>query len=113
MKGSRELTTGLWRINLCQNKPSCNMASKEAQIYSVNNVYSLRNTGALVNYLHMAMFSCTTYDLIHAVKKGHLATWPGLTEVAINKNLKLTPETAMVHINQKRKKHPVNQRKST
>jgi hypothetical protein len=38
MKESRDLTTGLWRINLCQNKPSCNMAPKEAQIHSVNNV---------------------------------------------------------------------------
>jgi hypothetical protein len=68
MKGTRDLTTGLWRINLCQNKPRCNMAPK-AQIHSVNNVYSLRNTGALVNYLHKAMFSCTKSDIIHAVKK--------------------------------------------
>jgi hypothetical protein len=102
MKGSRDLTTGLWRTHFCQNKPSCNMAPKEAQIHSVNNVYSLRNTGALVNYLHKAMFSCTKSALIHAVKKGHLATWPGLTEEAINRHLKLTPATAMGHMNQKR-----------
>jgi hypothetical protein len=31
-----------------------------------------------------------------------LATWPGLTEEAINKHLKLTPATAMGHMNQKR-----------
>jgi hypothetical protein len=102
MKGSRDLTTGFWRIFFCQNKPSCNMAPKEAQIHSVNNFYSLCNKGALVNYLHKAMFSCTKYALIHAVKKGHLATWPGLTEEAINKHLKLTPETAMGHMHQKR-----------
>jgi hypothetical protein len=102
MKGSRDLTTGLWRINLCQNKPSCNMAPKEAQIHSVNNVYCLSNTGALVNCLHKAEFSCTKSALIHAVKKGHLATWPGLMEEAINKHLKLTPAAAMGHINQKR-----------
>jgi hypothetical protein len=80
------------------------MAPKEAQIHSVNNVYSLRNTGALVKYLHKAMFSCTKSTLIHAVKKGHLATWPGLMEEAINKHLKLTPATAMGHMNQKRQK---------
>jgi hypothetical protein len=101
MKGSRDLDTGLWRINLCQNKPSCNMAPKQAQIHSVNNVYSLRNTGSLVNYLHKAMFSCTKYALIHAVKKGHLATWPVLTEEAINKHLKLSPATEMGRMNQK------------
>jgi hypothetical protein len=47
------------------------------------------------------MFSCTKSALIHAFKKGHLATWPGLTEDSINKHLKLTPATVMGHMNQK------------
>jgi hypothetical protein len=68
---------------------------------AANNVYSLRNTGALVNYMHNAMFIFTKSDLNHAVKKGHLATWPGLTEDAINKYFKLTPAAAMGHMNQK------------
>jgi hypothetical protein len=83
-------------------KNVCITAPSETQIQSVNNVYSLRNTGAFVKYLQNAMFICTKSDLIHAVKKGHLATWPGLTEDSINKHLKLTPATAMVHMNQKR-----------
>jgi hypothetical protein len=52
IKGLRDLDTGLWRINL----------RKEIQhntIASENNMYDLRNTGALVNYLHKAMFSRT------------------------------------------------------
>jgi hypothetical protein len=36
------------------------------------------------------------------VKNGHLITWPGLTEQAINTHLKMTPVTAMGHINQRR-----------
>jgi hypothetical protein len=40
--------------------------------------------------------------MLQAVKYGHLITWPGLTEDAINKNLKLTPATAMGHMNQRR-----------
>jgi hypothetical protein len=32
----------------------------------------------------------------------HLITWPGLTEDAIHKKLKLTPATAMGHMNQRR-----------
>jgi hypothetical protein len=40
--------------------------------------------------------------MLQAVKDGHLITWPGLTEDAINKHLKLTPATAMGHINQRR-----------
>jgi hypothetical protein len=40
--------------------------------------------------------------MLQAVKDGHLITWPSLTENAIHKHLKLTPATAMVHMNQRR-----------
>jgi hypothetical protein len=102
MKGSRDSTTGIWRINLRKNKNRCITAPAQTQIQSVNNVYSLHNTGALINYLHKDMFICTKSHLIHAVKRGHLAIWPRLTEDSINKHLKLTPATAMGHMNQKR-----------
>jgi hypothetical protein len=65
-------------------------------------MYELRNTGALVHYLHKALFSPTKSALLQAVKDGHLITWPGLTEHAINKHLKLTPATALGHMNQRR-----------
>jgi hypothetical protein len=65
-------------------------------------VYELRNTGALVHYLHKALFSPTKSAMLQAVKDRHLITWPGLTEDAINKHLKLTPATAMGHMNQRR-----------
>jgi hypothetical protein len=54
-----------------------------------NNIYELCNTGALVNYLHKVMFIPTKYVLLQAVKKGHLTTWHGLTEQAINKHFKM------------------------
>jgi hypothetical protein len=66
-----------------------------------NNVYELRNTGALVHYLPKALFSPTKSAMLQAVKDGHLITLPGLTEDAINKHLKLTPATAMGHMNQR------------
>jgi hypothetical protein len=103
LKGSRDSNTGVWRINVCQKEVLTRgtTSAPPNQISATNNVNDLRNTGALVNYLHKAMFSCTKSDLIHDVKKGHLATWPGLTEDAINKYLKMTPATAMGHMNQK------------
>jgi hypothetical protein len=108
MKGNRDCATVLWRINLYHKKTNCNISQKQLQIHSANNVYALRNTGALVNYLHNTMFSCTKSALVHAVKKGHVATWPGLTVEAINKHFKLTAATAaaMGHINQKRQNIP-------
>jgi hypothetical protein len=67
-----------------------------------NKVYELHNTGALVHYLHKVLFSLTKLAMLQAVKDGHLITWPGLTEGAINTYLKLTPATAMGHMNQLR-----------
>jgi hypothetical protein len=96
LNGPWDLDTGLWRINL-------NQTNNHIPYPIVNNVYELRNTGALVHYLHKALFSRTKSALLQAVKDGHLITWPGLTEDAINKHLKLTPARAMVHMNQRRK----------
>jgi hypothetical protein len=93
--GARDLNTGLWRINLRQEH-------KQHSPQVENNTYEIRNIGVLVNYLQKAMFSPTKYALLQAVKNGHLITWPGLTEQAINKHLKMTPATAMGHMNQRR-----------
>jgi hypothetical protein len=48
------------------------------------------------------MFSQTKFAILQAVKNGHLITWPGLTEQAINKHLKMIPATAMGHLHQLR-----------
>jgi hypothetical protein len=95
LNGPRDLDTGLWRINLKQD-------NNHIPEPIANNVYELRNTGALVHYLQKSLFSPTKSALLQAVKDGHLITWPGLTENAIHKHLKLTPATAMGHMNQRR-----------
>jgi hypothetical protein len=95
LSGPRDLNTGLWRINLKHT-------NKHIPDPISNSVYELRNTGALVHYLHKALFSLTKSAMLQAVKDGHLITWPSLTEDAINKHLKLTPATAMGHMNQRR-----------
>jgi hypothetical protein len=93
LSGARDLDTGLWRINLKNDKQ---------QLQSIaNNVYELCNTGALLHYLNKALFSPTISAFLQAVKNGHLVTWPGLTEEAINKHLKPTPATAMGHMNKR------------
>jgi hypothetical protein len=94
LNGPRDLDTGLWRINLKQT-------NNHITDIIANNVYELGNTGALFHYLHKALFSQTKSALLQAVKDGHLITWPGLTEDDINKHLKLTPATAMGHMNQR------------
>jgi hypothetical protein len=101
IKGPRDYAIGLWRINLLQKNPTCTISQPPSQPHSANNVYALRNSGALVNYLNKAMFSCTKSALVHAIKRGSLATWPGLTVEAVNTHLKLTQVTAMGHMNQR------------
>jgi hypothetical protein len=95
LSGPRDLNTGLWRINFKQT-------NNHIPEHIANNVYELRNTGALVHYLHKALFSPTKSAMLQAVKDGHLITWPGLTEDAINKHLKLKLATDMGHMNQRR-----------
>jgi hypothetical protein len=50
LSGPRDVNTGLWRINLKQTH-------KHIPDPIANNVYELRSTGALVHYLHKALFS--------------------------------------------------------
>jgi hypothetical protein len=95
LSGPQDLNTGLWRIYLKQT-------NNHIPEPIANNVYELRKTGALFHYLHKALFSRTKSAMLQVVKDGHLITWPGLTEDAINKHLKLTPATAMGHMNQRR-----------
>jgi hypothetical protein len=95
LSGPRDLNTVLWRINLKQT-------NNHIPDPIANNVVEYRNTGALVHYLHKSLFSPTKSAMLQAVKDGHLITWPGLAEDAINKHLKLTPATAMGHMNQRR-----------
>jgi hypothetical protein len=57
LNGSGDLDTGLWRINLKQT-------NNHIPEPIANNVYELRNTGALVHYLHKALFSPTKSALL-------------------------------------------------
>jgi hypothetical protein len=95
LSGPRDVTTGLWRINLKQT-------NKHIPNPIANNVYELRNAGALVHYLHKALFSPTKSAKLQAVKDGHLITWSSLMQDAINKHFTLTPATVMGHMNQRR-----------
>jgi hypothetical protein len=95
LSGPRDLDTGLWRINLRQDNQQIHQPI-------ANNVYELHKTGALVHYLHKTLFSPMKSALLQAVKDGHLIIWPGLTEDAFHKHLKLTQATAMDHMNQRR-----------
>jgi hypothetical protein len=95
LNGPPDLDTGLWCINLKRDNQQIHQPV-------ANSVYALCNTVALVHYFHKALFNPTESALLQAVKNRHIITWCGLTEDAIHKYLKLTPVTAMGHMNQRR-----------
>jgi hypothetical protein len=97
-----DLDTGLWRINLKQDNQQLHQPV-------ANNMSELRNTGALVHYLHKPLFGPTKYKLLQAVKNEHLITWTGLTVDIIHKHLEHTPATVMVHMSQRRQNIKYNE----
>jgi hypothetical protein len=79
LSGPWGLDTRRWRINLKQD-------NQQIQQPVANNVYELRNTGALFLYLHKTLFIPTKSALLKAIKNGHLVAWPGLPEDAVHKH---------------------------
>jgi hypothetical protein len=65
LSGTRDLNTGLWRINLRKT-------NKHIPDHIANNVYDLRKPGVSVHYLHKDLFSLPKSALFQAVKDGHL-----------------------------------------
>jgi hypothetical protein len=57
LSGPRDLDTVFWHINLKQDNQHIHQPV-------ANNVYELRNTGALVHYFHKALFSPTKSALL-------------------------------------------------
>jgi hypothetical protein len=67
LSGPRDETTGLWRINLKQT-------NKHIPDPIANNVNELRNTGALIHYLHKALFSPTKAEMLQAERRNKCKT---------------------------------------
>jgi hypothetical protein len=68
LKSQYDICVGLWRINLLSEAPT-------PQLAQANNMYQLRNTVELFNYLHKDCFSPTKSDLPKAIKIGHFMMW--------------------------------------
>ena len=57
----------------------------------------------LITFFHGACFAPVISTWIKAIKNGHFATWPGLTENLVAKHLPTSIYTAKGHLNQERK----------
>jgi hypothetical protein len=61
LSAPRDVTNGLWRLNLKQT-------NNHIPNPTANNEFELFYTGALVHYLHKALFSPTKAAMLQAVK---------------------------------------------
>jgi hypothetical protein len=92
MYGSRDPKSCLWRVNLKQK-----FETKHVQC---NHGHDNNNQKDLINYLHAACFSPVKSAWITAIKNGNFASWPGLTEHAVEKHLSKSTSTTKGHLNQ-------------
>jgi hypothetical protein len=81
-------------------KESAHHATKKCEAHSV---YECSNKRDLVRFLHAAAFSPVPDTWIKAIRAGHFATWPGLTEELVRKHLPKKLVTVKGHLIQRRK----------
>jgi hypothetical protein len=74
----------------------------ETKNVQCNHAHGNSNQKDLINYLHAACFSPVKSTWITAIKNGHFASWPGLTEHAVEKHLSKSTSTTKGHLNQHR-----------
>jgi hypothetical protein len=107
LEGVRNERNGLWTFDLQDNnshsdkdkKTTTNLKSEQAY-----NVYECTNKRDLVRFLHAAAFSPVQDTWLKAIRAGHFATWPGLTEDLARKHLPKEIATVKGHLSQRRKK---------
>jgi hypothetical protein len=93
--GIRNQQSRLWRVDLKEAptsnyKPACNHA------------HGTSNLKDLISYIHATAFSPVKSTWIKAIKNGNFASWPGLTEHAVEKNLSKSAATVKGHLTQQR-----------
>jgi hypothetical protein len=108
MTGYHDTDTRLWRLKTasCVSAPPPPHHAQSKPPHTTHSVNALVPEGTIadmITFLHKAMFSPTATTLLHAVKNGHLATWPGMTAENIHKHLPKSIATALGHLDQQHK----------
>jgi hypothetical protein len=88
MEGQRDGRNGLWTVDLQANNAHKNNNGKtNLKSGQAHSVYECTNKRDLVWFLHAAAFSPVQDTWLTAIRAGHFATWPGLTEDLVRKHL--------------------------
>eukprot|EP00978_Attheya_sp_CCMP212_P005970 scaffold13447_cov59-Attheya_sp.AAC.3 len=82
--GDRNVTTGMWDIDLGQTT-SPKQPNQQA-LPTINNVLTEATKPQLIQYYHAACFSPVQSTWIRAIKRGAFKSWPGLSVKAVQKH---------------------------
>ena len=100
LEGHRDPTDRLWKIASCAPKP-LPIATDHPQL-AANSAYHQKNQQDLVTFLHAAAGSPMPSTWLAAIRKGHYATWPGLTTQLVTKHLPTSAASIKGHLDQQR-----------
>ena len=109
VRGTRNPSNGLWNIPLHSLPPT-----KPTQLDTHLACSAIRNEATqqdLAGFYHGTAFSPIPSTFLRAIKKGHFATWPGLTPSLITKHLLKSMATSKGHM-RLQQKH-INSTKTT
>ena len=100
IKGYRNRSNGLWNVPLAPtSQPTLPATSQRA----LGVIQDFKTKQELAGYFHACMFSPTPATFLHAVKRGHFTSWPGLTVALIYKHLAKSLATSMGHLRMQQK----------
>jgi hypothetical protein len=107
LEGLRNKRNRLWTVDLQSNNSHTEkdkITKPNLKSEQVHSVYECTNKRDLVRFLHAAAFSWVQDTWLKAIRAGHFATWPGLTEDLVHKHLPKEIATVKGHLSQRRKK---------
>ena len=96
MRGFRNQQDGLWDIPITKHSNAPGLLLPKLSVIMRKD----KTKADLATYLHAACFSPTTDTFIKAIKNNHFITWPGLTQLLIQKHLLPSIDTAKGHLKQ-------------
>jgi hypothetical protein len=110
LQGFRDRPTGLWTVPLGaipQTNPTTTTRPPTSQepilFQAANSAYHMKNKKDLATFYHAAAGYPVPSTWIQAIQAGNYATWPGLTDELISRNLPASIITSKGHMQQQRK----------
>ena len=96
MRGFRNQQDGLWDIPITKHSYAPGLLSPKLSVI----IRKDKTKADLATYLHAACFRPTTETFVKAIKNNHFITWPGLTQLLIQKHLLPSLDTAKGYLKQ-------------